>query len=253
MRRSARHSKTLDHRRRAGGKVAPVTPSARSDRYEPLPGLLEIPGFLIRKIPPRARRPAAAAAAILLAAAAVALVLSIPAITETKSERATAEQQAAAEREAQRTAELRAEQRVRSGGGPAARGLTGAAALQAREALAADLAAAVQDDALARARSGEFTQSVLRVECERFPRGVGVPDPAADLSKATGRYSCLAVTADAPPSEVNEGSSIGYPYRALVSFETGRFSYCKISGRPGEGALTREFPVRVPVACGGSR
>jgi hypothetical protein len=233
--------------------VASVTPGARSDRYEPLPGLLEIPGFLIRKLPPRARRPAAIAAAILVAAAAVALVLSIPAITETKSDRAAAEQRAAAEREAQRTAELRAEQRVRTGSGQAARGLTGAAALQAREALAADVAAAVQDDALARVRSGEFTQSVGRVECERFPRGVGAPDPAAELSKATGRYACLAITADAPRTEGNQASSLGYPYRALVNFETGRFGYCKISGRPGEGSLTREFPVRVPVACGGSR
>jgi hypothetical protein len=231
--------------------VAPVTPSARPDRYEPLPGLLEIPGFLIRKIPPRARRPAAFAAAILLAAAAVVLILSIPAITDSKQERAAADQQAERERRAQRVEELQAELRLRSGRGAAARGLEGAAALDARHALAADLAAAVHDDALARVRAGEFTQSVDRVECERFPRGVGAPDPAADLSKATGRYSCLAITADAPRVETNEASSIGYPYRALVHFQSGRFSYCKISGRPGEGSLTREFPVRVPAACGG--
>jgi hypothetical protein len=233
--------------------VAPVTPSARPDRYEPLPGLLEIPGFLIRKIPPRARRPAAFAAAILLAAAAVALVVSIPAITESKDERAAADQQAERERQAQRVAELQAELRLRTGRGTPARGLECAAALEARHALAADLAAAVKDDALARVRAGQFTQSVHRVECERFPRGVDVPDPASDLSKATGRYACLAITADAPRVETNQASSIGYPYRALVHFETGRFSYCKISGRPGEGSLTREFPVRVPPACGGSR
>jgi hypothetical protein len=232
--------------------VAPVTPSARPDRYEPLPGLLEIPGFLIRKIPPRARRPAAFAAAILLAAAVVALIVSIPAITESKDERAAADQQAERERQAQRVAELQAEMRLRTGRGKAARGLTGAAALEARHALTADLVAAVTDDALARVQAGEFTQSVDRVECERFPRGVGVPDPASDLSKATGRYACLAITADAPRSETNQASSIGYPYRALVHFEAGRFSYCKISGRPGEGSLTREFPVRVPAACGGS-
>jgi hypothetical protein len=231
--------------------VAPVTPSARPDRYEPLPGLLEIPAFLIRKIPPRARRPAAFAAAILLAAAAVALVLSIPAITGSKQERAAADRQADRERRAQRAQELQAELRLRTGRGEAARGLTGGAALDARHALAADLVAAVHDDALARMRAGEFTRSVERVECERFPRGVGAPDPAADLSKATGRYSCLAITADAPKLETNEASSIGYPYRALVHFQSGRFSYCKISGRPGEGALTREFPVRVPTACGG--
>jgi hypothetical protein len=233
--------------------VASVTPSARPDRYEPLPGLLEIPGFLIRKIPPRARRPAAFTAAILLAAAVVALVISIPAITESKGERAASEQHAERERQAQRIAELQAELRLRTGRGDAARGLTGAAALEARHALAADVVSAVHDDALARVRAGEFTQSVDRVECERFPRGVGVPDPASDLSKATGRYSCLAITADAPRVETNQASSIGYPYRALVNFETGRFSYCKISGRPGEGSLTREFPVKVPPACGGTR
>jgi hypothetical protein len=233
--------------------VPPVTPGTSSDRYEPLPGLLELPGFLIRKIPPRARRPAAIAAGILLAAVAVALVLSIPAITDSKSDRAAAEQHDAAERSARRTAQLRAEQRVRTGTGQAARGLAPAAALQARQALAADVASAVRDDALARVRAGEFTQSILRVDCERFPRGVGAPDPASDLSNATGHYSCLAVTADTPRTEGNQASTIGYPYRALVNFETGRFGFCKISGRPGEGSLTRKFPVRVPAACGGSR
>ena len=230
-----------------------MTPSARPDRYEPLPGLLEIPGYLVRKIPPRARRPAAFAAAILLAAVAVALVLSIPAITESKDQRAAAEQRADRERRAQRAVELAAEQRIVSGRGTAAQGLSGLAAVEARQALAGDLAAAVEDDALARVSAGEFTQTVDRVECERYPRGARGEDPATDLGSATGRYSCLAITADAPRTETSQPSSIGYPYRALVQFESGRFSFCKISGKPGEGALTREFPVRVPPACGGER
>ena len=231
--------------------MPPVTPGARSDRYEPLPGLPELPGFLVRKIPPGARRPAAVAAAVLLAAAAAALAIGIPAITESKSDRSAAEQRAAAERRAERAAALHAQLRLRSGRGPAARGLAGTAALHAREALAADLAAAIRDDARSRVRSGEFSQSVRRVDCERFPRAVAAPDPAADLSRATGRYSCLAVTADTPRGERNDPSVIGYPYRALVNFETGRYSFCKIAGRPGEGGLTRELPVRVPAACGG--
>jgi len=228
-----------------------VTPGARSDRYEPLPGLLEIPGFLVRKIPPRARRPAAVAAALLLAAAAVALVIGIPAITESKSDRAAADAQATAERRAERAAELQAQLRLRSGSGPAARGLAPADALRARDALAGDVSAAILDDAHSRVRSGEFNQSVSRVECERFPRGVNAPDPAADLARNTGRYSCLAVTADTPRGERNDPSVIGYPYRALVNFESGRYSFCKIAGRPGEGGLTRELPVRIPRACGG--
>ena len=225
----------------------------RQDRYEPLPGLLEIPGFLIRKIPSKARRPAAYAAAMLLAGVAVALVLSIPAITESKDERAAREARIERERQAQRAAELQAELRLREGRGPAARGLTGAQAIEARQALVEQLASDVRADAHSRVQSGEFTQSVSRVECERFPRGARGEDPALELSNATGRYSCLAITADAPRIETNESSSLGYPYRALLHFESGRFSYCKISGRPGEGSLTREFPVRVPPACGGDR
>lgn len=229
----------------------PEVNAGSQDRYEPLPGLLEIPGFLIRKIPPRARRPAAFAAAILLAAVAVALVLSIPAITESKDERAATEARIERERQAQRAAELQAELRLREGRGEGARGLKGAEAIAVRQALVQDLNQAVHADALSRVQAGEFTQSVSRVECERFPRGARGEDPALELGNPTGRYSCLAITADAPKIETNEPSSLGYPYRALLHFNSGRFSYCKISGRPGEGSLTREFPVRVPAACGG--
>ena len=230
----------------------PRVTAGGQDRYEPMPGLLEIPGFLIRKIPPRARRPAAFAAAILLAAAAVALVLSIPAITESKDERAATEARAEREQDALRAAELRAELRLREGRGPAARGLTGARALEARQALATQLAADVEADAVSRVQAGEFTQSVSRVECERFPRRSPNRDPALDLGRRTGRYACLAITADAPRSATQNPSRIGYPYRAIVHFGSGRYAFCKISGRPGEGGLTGELPVRVPRACGGS-
>jgi hypothetical protein len=84
----------------------PRVTASSPDRYEPLPGLLEIPGFLIRKIPPRARKPAAWTAVILLAAVAVALVLSIPAITESKDERAAGDARAEREHDALRAAQL---------------------------------------------------------------------------------------------------------------------------------------------------
>jgi hypothetical protein len=228
-------------------------PASSPDRYEPLPGLLEIPGFLIRKIPPRARKPAAFAAAILLAAVAVALVLGIPAIIESKDERAAGVARAEREHDAVRAEQLQSELRLREGRGPAARSLTGAEAIETRQALVAQLSADVEADARSRVEAGEFKQSVIRVECERFPRRVGNPDPALDHGARTGRYSCLAITADAPRSDTQNPSSIGYPYRAMVHFGSGRFAYCKITGRPGEGGLTGEIPQRVPAACGGSR
>ena len=158
--------------------------SGSQDRYEPLPGLLEIPGFLVRKIPPNARRPAAFAGAVLLAAVAVILALGIPAITESKDERAATEARAEREQEALRVAQLQAELRLREGRGPAARGLTGAQAIEARQALAAQLAADVKADAVSRVQAGEFTQSVARVECERFPRRVGQHGPRARPTSA---------------------------------------------------------------------
>jgi hypothetical protein len=223
-----------------------------SDRYDPLPGLTEIPAFLIRKLSPRGRKIAAAIAAATLVLVAVALAISIPRITETKQERAAADRRTAQEREAALVKELTAEQRLRRGTGTPARGLEGAAAIAARRELVASLAASVHGDALARVRSGEFAHPVQRVECERYPRGAHGEDPTTDLASPTGRFSCLAVTADAPKIETENASSIGYPYRALADFPAGRFTYCKVSGRPGEGSLTAKIPVHVPAACGGA-
>jgi hypothetical protein len=222
-----------------------------NDRYDPLPGLTEIPAFLIRKLSPRGRRIAAVVGAAMVVIVAVALVISIPKITETKADRAAAERAAAAEREADLVAELKAEQRLREGSGTPARGLDGAEAIEARRTLAAQLAASVKADARQRARTGEFAHPVKRVECERYPRGARGEDPATDLSSPTGRYSCLAVTADTPRTTENNPSSIGYPYRAAADFPSGHFTYCKVSGRPGEGSLSRKVLVRVPKACGG--
>jgi len=223
------------------------------DRYEPLPGITEIPAYLYRKLSSRGRRVAAVIGAALLVVVAVVLVVSIPKISEEKKDRAAADRRTAQEREAALVKELKAEQRLREGTGAPVPGRSGAAVISARRALAADLSAAVLTDARARVRTGEFAHPVLRVECERYPRGAHGEDPATDLASATGRYSCLAVTADAPRTATQNASSIGYPYRALVDFPKGRFAYCKISGRPGEGSFVNNSLVRVPAACGGAR
>jgi hypothetical protein len=228
-----------------------VPPNASSDRYDPLPPFAEIPAWLYRKLSPRGRRYALVIGALLLAGLAIGLYFVIPAITETKAERAAAERRSDAKREAQLVAQLKAEQRLVAGRGTPARGLKDGAELAARQALAADLAAAVRQDANGRVRSGEFTHSIKRVECERYPRGARGEDPAVDLASATGRYSCLAVTADAPRTQLNNPSAIGYPYRALVDFPSGKYTFCKFSGRPGEMALLRTIRAPVPRACGG--
>ena len=222
-----------------------------NDRYDPLPGLTEIPAWLIRKLSRRGRWIAAVAGVVALAIIGIALAISIPKINDSKADRAASERATAAEREAALVAELKAEQRLREGSGTASKGLEGAEATEARRQLATQLTASVNGDAQRRVRTGEFTNPVKRVECERYPRGARGEDPATDLASPTGRYSCLAVTADAPATSETSPSSIGYPYRAAVDFAAGRFTYCKVSGRPGEGSLSRKVLGRVPKACGG--
>jgi hypothetical protein len=228
-----------------------VPPNASSDRYDPLPGFAEIPLWLYRKLSRRGRHVTLAIGAVLLVGLAVGLYFLIPAITETKQERAAAERKADRQREAALVAQLKAEQRLVAGRGTPSRGLRDGREITARHALAADLATAIQKDADVRVSSGEFTHVVKRVECERYPRGARGEDPATDLSSPTGRYSCLAVTVDSPKTQLSNPSAIGYPYRALVHFPSGKYTFCKFSGRPGEMALLRKIRAPVPRACGG--
>jgi hypothetical protein len=37
----------------------------------------------------------------------------------------------------------------------------------------------------------------------------------------------------------------------VLDFDTGRYAFCKISGRPGEQAIPGSAPIGVPRACGG--
>jgi hypothetical protein len=231
-------------------RVVPDTPPQTSpepnkpapDRYEPLPGISGLPKWIWAKMPRAAR-----VALALLPPAVIALVLLLgPGIDESKDRRAQAERERRAELTAERVQRLRAEQRPRFGrGAPAGRDVA------ARTALVAALPAAIEADARRRVAAGALDGTIRSVECEPYPRTADGRGAHLDPSQATGRYSCLAVTREVQPTETNEGAVIGHPYRALVDFETGRYAFCKVSGRPGEGSIGRAILVPVPEACGG--
>ena len=44
---------------------------------------------------------------------------------------------------------------------------------------------------------------------------------------------------------------VGHPFFASVDYGTGRYAWCKVSGRAGEGSFRRLTGVKVPRACGG--
>ncbi|HEY1274484.1 MAG TPA: hypothetical protein VGF25_06225 [Thermoleophilaceae bacterium] len=221
---------------------APTDP----ERYEPLPGFAELPGWLWRRMG-RGGRIAAAIAVLAIVAAGIALA---PGIRETKKERAEADRAARSEQLAAKVRRLRREQRPRFGRSEsvAPAGAGAAERLRARAAMMDELSGAILADARRRIRAGSLEGPVKRTDCEPFPRTVSGKGAEADLTRRRGNYFCLAVTADFERSEASLGGALGYPYRALVHFETGRYAYCKVAGQPGP---TSHQLVVTPKACGG--
>jgi hypothetical protein len=231
-------SHSAGNQRGAGGDSRGAGP----DRYEPLPGVAELPRWAWGKLP----RPARIVVALLPFAIVGLVLLLAPGIDETKDRRAQAERERLAELTAERADRIRAEQRPRfHRGTPAGRDVA------ARSQLVAALPPAIQADARARVAAGSLDGPIRSVECEPYPRSVDARGAHLDPSQRTGRYSCLAVTRSVRPTETNEGALIGHPYRVMVDFDSGRYAFCKVSGRPAEGSLRREILVPVPEACGG--
>jgi hypothetical protein len=216
------------------------------DRYEPMPGFAQLPAWLWRRM----GRGARIAAAVALVAALAGGAAALPGILESKEGRAAAERRERAERRAELVRRLEREQRPRPrrsasvaapGSGPAER-------LAARAGLMEELPAAILADARARAKRGELDGPIRRVRCEPFPRTVDGVGADEDLSRRTGRYSCVAVTAAFGTGEAGATGVIGHQYRAKVDFGDGRYAFCKISGQAGP---SREQLVTTPEACGG--
>jgi hypothetical protein len=216
------------------------------DRYEPMPGIAELPGWLWRRTG-RAARLAALGLLVLLLVAAAALV---PVILESKEERAESDRRERAERRAELVRRLETEQRprLRRSASVAPPEAPAAEQLAARSELVDEMNAEMLADARARVRSGDLDGPIRRVECEPFPRSVDAVGAHEQLGRSTGRYACVAVTAEFGSGEVGATGVIGHQYRTMVDFETGRYAFCKVSGQAGPA---REQLVTTPRACGG--
>jgi hypothetical protein len=204
--------------------------SSTGDRYEPLPGLLSIPAFLVRRLGPRGRRILAVVAGVVLVGAVVAAVILIPRITESKRDNAERERQDAARALAAERTRLIAEQRPHHGAAPAG---------SAQAVIVAKLQRAILTDARSRVSAGHMPgPPAKRVNCE-------------PITHRPNGYRCLAVTSDLPDTGSTARGSVGHPFAAVVHPDTGRFSWCKVSGRPGELSIQSRFLVKLPRECGG--
>jgi hypothetical protein len=200
------------------------------DRYEPLPSVLKLPGFLIAKLSPRGRRLFWIGTAIALVGLAALAAVMVPRIIENKRDQDRRDRAADARALVERRLELRREQRPHLGRAET----SGAAALEG------SLQRAIVADVALRLREGTVHNAAKRADCTR-------------LGTIGSRiaFSCTAVTSDIPGGDVSRGGVVGYPYRALGDPGTRRFTFCKVSGQPGEGSNTGRALVPIPAACGG--
>ena len=207
-------------------------PAPQDDRYEPLPGLLSLPSFLYRKLGPGGRAAVRVGGAVLVVAVTVAAIVLVPRIAESNRERSAQERRDAAAALAERRRRLTREQRPhRAQAQPDA----------SRATVLGDLRAGILADARARAAAGELHgPAARRVECK--------PLTGAEAGADRVPFDCIAVTSDLPSGSV--GGVIGHPFRAVADYSTGRMTWCKVSGRAGEGGFTEgDLAVRIPAAC----
>jgi hypothetical protein len=218
------------------------TQNRKPDRYEPLPGIIDLPGWIWRRLPPVAKVGLVVAFVALIG---VALAIG-PGIRESKSERERAEQQQRERAKAAHEARIRREQRPRFVDGPPA-----TSGVAARRRLLDAASVSVLEDARRRVAAGRLRGPIRGIDCEPFPRNVAGIGAEDSTELRFGRYACLAVTAEFKETESTSGGLLGYPYRMRIDFDTGRYAFCKIAGRPAEGQLKRDLGVTVPPVCGG--
>ena len=219
-----------------------ATQKTQPERYEPMPGILDLPGWLWRRMPPLAKGALVVAFVGLIA---VALIIG-PGIRESKREREKTEQQERQRAREAREASIRRAQRPRFATGPAA-----TSGVPARRKLVDVAGASVLADARRRVEAGTMDGPVEDVDCEPFPRNVARVGAEDTTEARYGRYSCLAVTARFERSERTTGGLVGHAYRVRIDFDTGRYAFCRVIGRPGEGQLKRHLGPTVPRECGG--
>ena len=206
--------------------------NARNDKYEPLPGLLSLPGFLYRKLGPGGRMAVKLGGGLFVVGLTVAAIVLLPRIAETNRAREASERRAAAEALAETRRRVVAEQRPHR---------ARASADASRGAVLAELEDRILADARARVAAGRLRgPAPKRVQCE-LPTG-------ADAGASRVPYDCTAVTSDLPSIGGSSRGVIGHPYRAVVRYSTGRLTWCKVSGRASSALASKAVPP-LPRAC----
>jgi hypothetical protein len=204
--------------------------------------------------PPPSRRTLAIAAAVLVALVAGAAALIVPAIDSSKDRSAAAQAREDAQRRAASRRETIREQRPRRLDAAAlmpAAGAPDADVVSARETLLRRVETAISEDARARADAGELEGRPQGTQCEPYPKRTDRADwPDRDPGAARGVYDCLVFVRAVPRTETSIGGQVGYPFRAVLDFDSFTVAWCKTDPVPGERVVPDPRTVlELPKAC----
>jgi type II secretory pathway pseudopilin PulG len=184
-------------------------------------------GARVPPIPWRTIRIGALVAVVVLGAAAAVIV---PAIDESKDERAARDARELAQRQAARNERLRIEQQPRFGD---------LAAGDSRTEQLVTIETAIGRDARER-----FNPRARAALCELAAGEQAAADRVA--------YNCLSGVRDIVGAGEQKGAqgTLGIPYRSIVDFRAHRYAFCKVNPPPGEQVIPdpRKL-VQLPKAC----
>jgi hypothetical protein len=120
--------------------------------------------------------------------------------------------------------------------------------LAAREALVRAAEASITRDAQARERAGELKGPISRTECGPLLKAKdAVPDDRV-LSKAIGRYDCVAIKRSVTGEAGQSVGRLGFPFVAALDFEKFTYVWCRNTPGQGEAGVALTF-VRLDRAC----
>jgi hypothetical protein len=120
--------------------------------------------------------------------------------------------------------------------------------LNAREALVRAVEASITSDARARERTGELKGPIARTECGPLLKAKdAVPDDRV-LSKAIGRYDCVAVKSSVIGGAGQSVGRLGFPFVAALDFKKFTYVWCRNTPGQGERGAALAF-VRLDRVC----
>ena len=175
----------------------------------------------------------------------IALAIMVPRIDDSKTEYA-AEYAAFKERVRQENvARINKSQTARFGDAKALLPAAGASAAEveaAKAQLMDKVEADMYADAKARAQTGEIKPVTAPPTCDR---AIGTPETGP-----VGVFNCFIQTTPIEQSSKNLAGALGYPFRAVVHYDTFTYAWCKAELVPGEKLVVApESAPLLPPAC----